>query len=261
MSIDLVPDHVWRAVRYLALLNANGVEPTDDDLDAFALAPQPLENVDLLRVDSLTFRFQRRKPVATYLRRIGWTTHGAKGVRLTQLGGAMAASFGSKSAKASQPDSTVLDLADAVLEPGDPDAFERFARIVAELGTATLCDPYFKASSITWVLRSTQINRVLLTKSGARQERIPIAARLAGSDVDGKLEVRVTEANDVHDRALVATSGDVWLLGTSLNGVGRHLSSLVRPDPECWPIYRQRIEGWWKAASPIEPQPITDPVQ
>ena len=166
---------------------------------------------------------------------------------MTRLGNAMAASFGGGAIIASaKPDSTVLDLADAVLEPGDSDAFERFARIVAELGPATLCDPYFKASSISWVLRSTQINRVLLTKSGARRERVPIAARLAGGDADGKLEVRVTDADDAHDRALVAASGDVWLLGTSLNGVGRHLSALVRPDPECWPIYRSRIEGWWK---------------
>jgi hypothetical protein len=51
----------------------------------------------------------------------------------------------------------------------------------------------------------------------------------------------------------------VWLLGTSLNGVGRHLSSLVRLDAYCWPIYRQRMDAWWSTADPIAPQPIIEP--
>jgi hypothetical protein len=115
-----------------------------------------------------------------------------------------------------------------------------------------------KAGTIGWVLNSTKITRILLSESGARSkgEEGIIASRLAAPDVGTRIEVRVSPAQEFHDRAIVADKGDVLLLGTSLNGVGKHLSTLVRPDRECWPVYRKRIDGLWNAARVIAPQPI-----
>ncbi|WP_153040555.1 hypothetical protein [Actinoplanes sp. TFC3] len=262
MSDDVFPTHVKRSLRYLALLNAQGIEPTVDQLDAFALHPTPVKKSSYSLVSAIALGEEKLLPVSGYMQRLGWLRLGERsGVRLTSLGSALAHALEDQSGRTrSGPDTTVLDLTDAVLTPDDPETFERFTRVVSEAGEAVLADPYFKASTIGWVLASTNISRILMSDRGALRggERGVIAARLAAPDIENKIEVRMTSSTAFHDRALVAKSGEVWLLGTSLNGVGRHLSSLVRPDREVGSIYRKRIESLWDSASVIEPQPIVE---
>jgi hypothetical protein len=263
VSEEIIPIHVQRALRYLALLNRNGAEPTVRQLDAFAVNPVPV------RLAAETFNIMSRmlkdEPLAVsgYMQRLGWLRVGdGDGVRLTRLGFLVATALAEGDTHGSTvgPDTTVLDLADTVLAPDDPETFERFTRAVSETGEALLADPYFKANTIGWVLASTKINRVLMSEKGAasRGEKGIVAARLAAADVGHRIEVRITASPEFHDRALLATKGSVWLLGTSLNGVGRHLSALVRPDRECWPLYRSRLEALWEAAETLTPQPIVE---
>jgi hypothetical protein len=262
VSDEVIPDHVRRTLVYLALLNANGYQPTVRELDAFAVGDQPIRvtgraffNFEMTRTTLLM--------VSGYMQRLGWiSVHEEDKVQLTPLGFALAKAVGPAGANAftSGPATAVLDMAAAVLSPDDPETFERFTRAVAGAGDAMLADPYFKGSTIGWVQTSTTISRVLMSEKGAgKGEEGIIAARLAAGDVAGRIEVRISAAPEFHDRAVVGQQGEVWVLGTSLNGVGKHLSVLTRPDRECWPIYRKRLEDLWRDARVIAPQPIVTP--
>ncbi|GHF98347.1 MULTISPECIES: hypothetical protein [Amycolatopsis] len=44
------------------------------------------------------------------------------------------------------------------------------------------------------------------------------------------------------------------LLGSSVNGVGRNITAIMKSDPEVARVYHHRYEALWSAASVVKPQ-------
>lgn len=66
---------------------------------------------------------------------------------------------------------------------------------------------------------------------------------------------------ELHHRCVIGANGDVRLLGSSVNGVGRNLTAIMKPDPDVARFYRDRCEALWDNATVVEPQtPAGSPV-
>ncbi|MFB9686101.1 hypothetical protein [Amycolatopsis plumensis] len=66
--------------------------------------------------------------------------------------------------------------------------------------------------------------------------------------------MRATSSPELHDRRIIDADGDVRLLGSSVNGVGRNLTAIMKPDAEVTRLYRDRYESLWKNATVVDPK-------
>ena len=147
-----------------------------------------------------------------------------------------------------------------VLTAGDPMALAAVTSAVGRARTGLLFDPHFKHDMLSWLANSTLIERVLVkrpTRSDelkAQEQLLPIFLGGVLEATPGRqIEVRVSSDSALHDRGTIAQDGTVTLLGTSLTGVGRHLSVVV-PLPELASRpFAEQVESMWKQATPVEP--------
>jgi hypothetical protein len=262
--VDLVSPHVHRALAYLRLLNDRGIDPAREHLEAFACEPSPQDAVyqtSFLNVAAFGQWLREQKtrnaePVVDYLVRMGWVELSAEPegrVHLTDLGQVVLLGLGAEG-----PAEQILpNVADVVLEPTDPMAWVHLTRVVANAGAGMLVDGYFKADFVPWLVETTTMRRVLVSSrpGKAAQDLGLIAVALATLPNAGQLEVRATNSPELHDRCIIGADGTVQLLGSSVNGVGRNMTAVVRPDPDVMRTYRDRYENLWKSATVVEPQP------
>ncbi|AWZ07414.1 MULTISPECIES: hypothetical protein [unclassified Streptomyces] len=256
--MEHIPAHVLRALWYVDTMSGQGVPISLQALDLFAAQAPPRDAVygmplfaDLVGLES---RLRHPEPVAEYLRKVGWIrqTDGA-GVELTVLGRAI------RQAGQAQENATSA-VEDVVLSPTDPLVYTVLTRRLAAAGAGLLVDPYFKAEQLAWVLECTSIRRILISKKASAKERPMIAVALGTLPRGEDVEVRATAGSDLHDRRIVAEGGGVQLIGSSLNGVGRHQTSVITPEPEIAKAYRESSERLWAGAEKVEPQQISNPV-
>lgn len=257
--MELVSAHVHRALAYLRMLNDSGIDPLQKDLDSFAVSPCPKDaeyGVPFLASSAFAF-FQQvvrdPEPVAKYLVKMGWAKLlEDERVQLTDLGRVVLFGLGQEGPTEPQ----LPAVADVMLEPTDPLAWVNLTRVVAAAGEGLLVDSFFKAEFVHWLVESTTIRRVLISSKHPKAKRdLTLMAVALGTVPNADvLEVRATDSPELHDRCIIGADGDVRLLGSSVNGVGRNLTAIMKPDAEVTRLYRDRNETLWKNATVVNPQ-------
>lgn len=195
------------------------------------------------------------EPVAHYLLTVGWIRKDGEGLRLTGTGRAVLAACGEEVAQYEASDPEVADVA---LDPQDPLAYVQLTRRLQKAGAGLLVDAYFKADTLVWLIESTNLRRILISSRHPKSEkdRQIIAVALATVPNGSDVEVRHTNNPALHDRCVISEHGDVQLLGSSVNGVGRHLTAVMTPSDDIAKVYRKKYEDLWQKATPVQPQPI-----
>ncbi|MYR36533.1 hypothetical protein GTX14_05990 [Streptomyces sp. SID4944] len=260
--MDHISDHVLRTLWYIDLLAGQGHPLPQKSIDEYAQRVPPRD----VRRDSLFGGLSRvldesgrvlRKPdpVASYLMAVGWFEPFQEGVRLTKIGRAVLTASGHEAA---QLEATDPEVADVALDPQDPLVYVQLTRRLQKAGAGLLVDAYFKAESLVWLIESTNLRRVLISSRHAKSEkdRKTIAVALATIPNGSDVEVRHTHDPSLHDRCVVSASGNVQLLGSSVNGVGKHLTAVITPSMDISAIYRRKYEDLWQGAETVEPQPV-----
>jgi len=79
---------------------------------------------------------------------------------------------------------------------------------------------------------------------------------LQESPAAARLEVRVSSSEECHDRAVVAADNSLLILGTSLTGIGKHGTTIVKLGPVPGDALRQQLESLWSAATKVEAKGI-----
>ena len=269
MPFDLVPEGVLRALRYLDLLNRNGEYPTPTQVDNFAASSGPFgveytspmfTNYFATIASVLPTKVRDAEPVSQYLSRMEWAT-GAEvadvsngfvarpeeGMKMTRLGVAFLA--GARQEQAEQTDQEAVPRT-VTLEPQDPLSQVELAQMTSNAGAGMLFDPYLKPEALHWLITSTEITRALIKTPdrGVGAYRVTLGYTLGSERVD----LRATSSVEFHDRAIVGADGAVTIMGTSVNGVGRHLSSLTTLTPADGASLRARYESLFDAADRVE---------
>jgi hypothetical protein len=113
-------------------------------------------------------------------------------------------------------------------------------------GIVRLCDPYVDHSTIEHlaaVPKDVPIRILTVNIQEAnRLRRVLAAARTEGRQV----ELRVAQGAKLHDR-FVIDDAKMLLLGTSLNGLGKKLSFVVRAGPDIREPMAGVFDGHWAA--------------
>jgi hypothetical protein len=64
------------------------------------------------------------------------------------------------------------------------------------------------------------------------------------------------KSSKLHDRCIVQEGGGVLLLGTSITGIGRHLSTIIPMPVTAAIAVREEIDKLWENAELVEAQSI-----
>ncbi|WP_158012947.1 hypothetical protein [Streptomyces sp. Root369] len=260
--MDHIPGHVLRTLWYIDLLAEQGQPLSPESIDAFARRVPPRDAkrdsvfLEVAWMFGETGRVVRRpEPVADYLKGVGWIEPFNGGMRLTKIGRAVLIASGEEAA---QLDASDPEVADVALDPQDPLVYVQLTRRLQKAGEGLLVDAYFMAESLVWLIESTNLRRVLISSRhrSAERDRQTIAVALATVPNGSDVEVRHTKDPSLHDRCVVSASGDVQLLGSSVSGVGKHLTAVITPSSDIAAVYRKKYEDLWQSADTVEPQPV-----
>lgn len=191
--------------------------------------------------------------VGEWLSRLRWLQVDDGRVRTTQLGEALLAHLEQASLEEEIPVGVVLDQGDELAEA-------RVVQQIAEIGPCAVVDRFFSMDSLLPVLYSTQVEAVLMgSDAGGKLAGVETALRRL--TVERPFEVRKSDV--FHDRFVIPPHGPVWALGTSLTGLSRRLSIMVRIDDETMSSAIRRTFGEvWEAAEVVankEPEPVGSP--
>lgn len=177
------------------------------------------------------------------LRRLNWIERDQRGrYGVTQLGQALLR------AEASADD----DGADAsvmVLTAGDELAYGRVLGAISECGEALIVDGYLDAKELVHILKDSSASRFLVSKklSRSRTTELGVMIRLTSAPSGVRRELRVA---DFHDRYVIGET-TVYGLGSSLNGVGTSLTTLIQMPDAAARTIRAEAESIWAGAEVI----------
>ncbi|MET9218692.1 hypothetical protein ABZX65_07900 [Streptomyces sp. NPDC003300] len=263
-----VSDHILRTLWYIELVASQGQQLSLADIDSYAQAPQPrdAQREQLFLGGTSLFsglygqgKVKRRpEAVAHYLVQVGWIKKGDDGVTLTKIGRAVLRAESDERSAGEDLDPEVADIA---LDPEDPMVYVQLTRRLQKAGQGLLVDAYFHAYSLEWLVESTTLRRILTSSRhpSSGKDRQLLAVALATIPNGADVELRHTADPSLHDRCVVSEDGSVQLLGSSVNGVGRHLTAVIAPSADIAEVYRKKYEDLWASAERVHPQPMEAP--
>lgn len=169
------------------------------------------------------------------------------GLRLTDLGHALYSDVEIN-------DATEEDLSVVVLGKDDPLAYPMLIGHLAGVGPGLLVDPYLKLDGLHALVVSTQLTRVLVS---AQPSNVGVLAamqvHLDSTSLSRNIEVRASK--ELHDRVVIGDEGDVYTLGSSLNGVGRKTTVFTPMPDSAAQALEDEYEELWEAATLVGPTP------
>jgi hypothetical protein len=257
-AVEIVGEHTHRVLAYVDALNRHGVRPHPYWVNAFATEPDRLyrEEGGLAAVGHqwqfLDVFAPRQVPEETfcdYLGRVGWINGmNDDEIELSSMGRALLNALNSPAIE-----DTSADVFEIVLNPDNPFAYAQALGGLSSVKNALLVEPYFRLEQLMDVAAFDNITRVLLGSNLKAREYEVLATGLASLPVGRALEIR--KAKDLHDRYLIpAEEGKVIMLGASLGGIGKRVSTMTTLGEVASRALRDAHEAIWRAAEMVEPK-------
>lgn len=254
-GVDIVDEITHRTLSYVEALNRQGVYPPQRLVDEFARDPD--HKVRILTglqarmmqsfLDGPLFASQRseRESFCQYLTRVGWITNTYE-VELTKVGRALLKALNAPVLE------SATDVIEIVLDPDNPFAYAQAIGALAEPKEALLVEPYFRLEQLMDISELENITRVLVGSRVTQKDIEVLATGLASLDAGRNLKVR--QASELHDRYLIPDDGSVLMLGMSLGGIGKKVSTITTLGPEASVALRKAHGTIWSKAKEIKPK-------
>ncbi|CAN5538747.1 hypothetical protein BH23ACT6_BH23ACT6_25020 [soil metagenome] len=179
-----------------------------------------------------------------HLRRLGWVERDRnRRYGVTLLGHALLRAEASV-------DSGDEDSAVMVLTAEDDLAYGRVLGLIAECGDALIVDGYLDAAELVHLLKDSDAARFLVSSKLSRNRMMQLAIQIRTAPPNKEGVVRELRQANFHDRYLI---GDhkVYGLGSSLNGVGKNMTTLIEMPDSAAQMIRDQIESLWDSAEVI----------
>lgn len=257
--VEIVNEETHRVLAYVDALNRHGVRPPRALVDEFAEAPEQKVRMDggirglaQLRMVAATFaeRYVPDETFSEYLSRLGWIGEVSDAVELTAIGRALL-----KALNSPVLEEGTADVFEIVLDPDNPFAYVQALHGVSSVSDALLVEPYFRLQQLMDVAEFDNIVRVLVGSRLKTAEYELLATGLASLPEDRIIEIR--KASDLHDRYLIpAVEGAVLMLGASLGGIGKNVSTMTTLGDLASQALRDAHERLWAEAEPIRPKKL-----
>ena len=176
------------------------------------------------------------------------------GLRLTKLGEALLR-------HAATGTTTHRNTEVVVFNKNDPLAYPQLIGFLAEKGPGLLIDPYLKLKDIETLITHTHLTRLLVSgkKSGRGSNDSILAQVQIYGDTEGfSRRVEIRSSTELHDRAVITDEGEIYTIGTSLNGIGRTATTMVTMPSSVRDSLKQEYEQLWEDGTPIETKTNTE---
>jgi hypothetical protein len=262
--MEIVSEHVHRVLAYVEALNRHGVRPVRKAVNEFANGPDrkesrtvPAFQLSALRAVQHALRGVQAETVegetfSQYAARLGWIGDVTE-VELTPIGRALL-----KALNTPALEETSADVFEIVLEAGDPFAYAQALGALSVAKNALLVEPYFRLEQLMDVAEFDNIERVLVGPGLNKRDLELLATGLSAVLESRQLEIRVARA--LHDRYLIpAVEGSVLMLGMSLGGIGKKVSTITTIGEVSSTALRNAHETLWSEASLLEPKKAPAP--
>lgn len=248
----LISDTDHRVLAYLVALEGQAYHPMPDEVNAYA---KNADRVTTTTMPAFELAFANILPAAwrgtthtetavQWLVRLKLAQEQNGGLYSTRLGRALLAAANEQEAMLESSPTIAI-----VLKQDDDFALAMVMAKIAEVGSGSLVDPFLHIEGFVQVAQNTKITRIITgPDAGAGRLRALSAGRAAlDGIVDVVPEIRVADV--FHDRYLIPDAGPIWMLGTSLNGVGKKTSAMVQvaDEPGGRAIRATFQEEWAKA--------------
>jgi hypothetical protein len=257
--MEIVSEDIHRVLAYVDALNRHGINPPALFVDRFAEAPDYRRRTVLRKsfVDDtaaiLAGAIYRSvvdagESFTSYLERLGWATLKGRGVELSPIGRALI-----KALNTPAMEDAATNVFEIVLTPENPFAYAQALGAMSTVHDAMLVEPYFRLEQLMDIGEFGNIARVLLGYNLKPHEYELLATGLASLPSARNLELR--KAKTLHDRYLIpAHDGGVLMLGMSLGGIGKKVSTLTTLGAEASQALRGVYETIWNDADVIKPK-------
>ncbi|WIV44708.1 MULTISPECIES: hypothetical protein [Glutamicibacter] len=256
--MEIVNPHTHRVLAYIAALNRQGVPISLKAINEFGKYPDlkskktgSISSFDLrdLTLSFTEVRTTRPAEVYTqYFERLGWITYTSNDdVRLTNLGRGILKSL----------DSPVLDptntgLVEVVLDPENLFAYATALNVIASVDDALLVDAFLRIQELQDISGFDNVDRILVRDSISSNDSMTLSVALGALHAAGRA-MQIRKAPGLHDRYVIPPEGNVVMLGTSLNGVGKKISTVTHLGGEPSQVLRSHYQTVWERAEPIAP--------
>ena len=256
--MEIVSEQTHRVLAYIGALNSHGAKPPHLLVDEFADEPDRKFTsfgiyATMRSALSASAFMDDRKPsetFSTYLNRIGLATN-TYDVELTKLGRALL-----KALNTPTVDDNTSDVIEIVLDPENPFAYAQALNAMSNTRQAMLVEPYFRLEQLMDIAEFDNITQVLVGPRLKAKDYELLATGLASLGSERHLEIR--KAAELHDRYLIPTEpGEgVLMLGASLGGIGKKVSTLTTLGLVASQALRDAHESIWKGSEVIKPKEI-----
>jgi hypothetical protein len=137
-----------------------------------------------------------------------------------------------------------------VLAAEDELAYGRVLGVISECGEALIMDGYLAPGELVHILKDSNASRFLVSSKlkGSRLTQLALMIRLTPPGAD--VVVRELRCADFHDRYLIGEDR-VYGLGSSLNGVGKNMTTLIHLPDLAAQTVRAEAERLWADAEVI----------
>jgi hypothetical protein len=239
-----------RGLAYVRAVSERGYSLSKSEFDAYVEKPERVlpklypaisKLVDDAVSQIVGMRVSEGENVRQWLVRVRWLEEKADSVRLTSLGKAvLEAAEGEE--RQGEPATEV------VLLPTDELAYSRVLGAIAGMGASALIDPYLDVDALRDVVNFTGVTRILVGTDPARCAGVGVALRALGCE--SKVEAR--SSGEFHDRFVIGDDSGVAMLGTSLNGVGKRVTVMVRlSEAVAIAAVKEAFRKAWDGSTPL----------
>jgi hypothetical protein len=253
--VEILTETQHRALAFVGACVRSGYKPTFEEVGLWLDKPRPLGGTlsgllggSIMATLATAFGDARitGNNQLKHLVMLGWIAESQGRLSITPLGRALLTS--AEAVESAETEGVVM-----VLDTDDQFAYAKLIGHLNQAGEGLLVDPYFRLPQLMTILTGTSINRVLISKQHrtSRVDRAELTVALASPALPRKIEIRASSDDAQHDRLIVGEDGKVWMLGSSLNSVGRvHTALVPLPFNESAP-FRDRAQRLWDAAEPL----------
>jgi hypothetical protein len=247
--LRITTESVHRSLAYVAAVSGQGYQLSVEEFNSYVQATQTAGHYGgLISVMASLGHPGLRERAPTNPQVVRWIAEDPPGyVSLTPLGRAVLRALDQEELGEDTPLDVVLDTEDRF-------AYAQIIHRIAQYEEPMLVDAYFKLDYLLHVVQQTSTARVLI---GPKADVAGLTAALSSLPPDRKLEIRISD--EFHDRYVIPSGGSIDMLGTSLSGVGKKPTALVRVNPPVADEIRRTHEELWMRAQPLEmPEPSGD---
>lgn len=238
--------------RALSYLNQQGYKVSVGELNAYIENPIRRSRWSISFTEAFKKSLFELESMVDHFLRIRWikrtvlkkgSPSDADKVELTKLGSAVLKSLNQQELMA-EPSLVI------VLKAEDFLSYSRVISKISEYNECLLADPYFRIDNLPDLIDHTSCDRILTSERIQKRDKVALTVALK-KITKKKIEIRVSNAKDFHDRFIIPQSGPVIFVGTSINSINQKFSVIGEiSDPAAEEI-RKAYEKFWDTAKSL----------